>query len=443
MSEQTSRSLKQKLSGLFQVEPHEVAAVIIGQLMFLCLFTGYFMLRPVRDTMGITGGVHNLQWLFTATFVSTLIVLPIFGWMASVITRRTLMPWLYSVCAIIFVGFAAIFYNDPENVSAARCFYVWLSVFNLAAVSLAWSVLADIMVVSQAKRIFALIASGASAGGLLGPLTGTVLVGFAGNEGLLIVFAILILMSASCGFWLHRWRDRHPIEEEKDQSTDKKQQHKSIGGNPFAGAIETFKSPYLISISIFVLLMASVSTFLYFEQARLVADLFPDKTRQTQVFGIIDMIVQGSTLFIQIFLTGWIAKRFGVGILLVAIPCVMVVGFAALAIAPLFFVFVAVMVARRVGQYALGRPGREMLYTVLPTEQKYKAKNFVDTVVYRGGDALSGWLKRIIDMVGENPAVAMFIGAGIATSWAVCGFFLGRKQADLEDSPYVHKAEKT
>ena len=133
--------------------------------------------------------------------------------------------------------------------------------------------------------------------------------------------------------------------------------------------------------------MASVSTFLYFEQARLVADLFPDKIRQTQVFGIIDMIVQGSTLFIQIFLTGWIAKRFGVGILLVAIPCVMVVGFAALAIAPLFFVFVAVMVARRVGQYALVRPGREMLYTVLPTEQKYKAKNFVDTVVYQIGRA--------------------------------------------------------
>jgi AAA family ATP:ADP antiporter len=417
------------MAKLFNVEEREVPAVVAGLLMFLLLFTAYFMLRPVRETMGVAGGVRNLQWLFTATFVATLAVLPVFGWLASRLPRRTLLPWLYGGCALVLVGFAVGLQVAADDVWIARAFYIWLSVFNLFAISLAWSVLADVFVPGQARRTFALIASGASVGGLVGPILGAVLVGPIGHAGLLAVSAVLLLASAAAAAWLHRWRDANPVAVAGQEEASRR---RPLGGNPFAGAMETLRSPYLLGITAFVLLLASVSTFLYFEQARLVAELFPDRTRQTQVFGTIDAVVQALSLVIQVFVTGHLAKRLGVGVLLVSVPVAMALGFLALAAAPVFAVFVVVMVIRRVGEYALVRPGREMLYAVVPTEQKYKAKNFIDTVVYRGGDAVSGWVKRAIDVVSDSPAVAMIFGAVLAVCWGLCGFFLGRREQTLE-----------
>lgn len=419
-----------RIARLFNVEPHEAPAVVAGLAMFFLLFTSYFMLRPVRETMGIAGGVKNLQWLFTGTFVATLIVLPVFGWLASKLPRRTLLPWLYAGCAVLLAGFAVSFRLDPDNLWVARGFYIWLSVFNLVAISLAWSVLADVLRAPQAKRTFALIASGASIGGLTGPVAGAVLVGPLGHAGLLMISAMLLLASAAAAAALHRWRDAHPIQD-GDGDTSRSE---PLGGNPFEGATETLRSPYLVGITIFVLLLASINTFLYFEQARLVAEYFPDRAAQTRVFGMIDAVVQALSLIIQAFFTGQVAKRLGVGVLLVSVPAAMVLGFLALAMAPVFAVFVVVMVMRRVGEYALVRPGREMLYTVVPPAQKYKAKNFIDTVVYRGGDAVSGWVKRGIDVVSENPAVAMIFAAVLAACWGVCGYFLGRREQALEGS---------
>src|SRR5690606_19418837 len=387
MSVSSSQPTPGAVAKLFNVEQREVPAVVAGLLMFFLLFTSYFMLRPVRETMGVAGGVRNLQWLFTATFVATLVVLPVFGWLASRLPRRTLLPWLYGGCALVLGGFAAGLQAAPQDIWIARAFYIWLSVFNLFAISLAWSVLADVLVPGQARRTFALIASGASIGGLAGPILGAVLVGPMGHAGLLAMAAMLLLGSAAGAAWLHRWRDADPATA---TGQDEAARRKPLGGNPFAGATETLRSPYLLGITGFVLLLASINTFLYFEQARLVAEYFPDRTTQTQVFGAIDAAVQALSLFIQAFVTGRLAKRLGVGVLLVSVPVAMAVGFVALAAAPLFAVFVVVMVIRRVGEYALVRPGREMLYAVLPAEQKYKAKNFIDTVVYRGGDAVSG-----------------------------------------------------
>lgn len=420
------------MARLFNVEQREVPAVVAGLLMFFLLFTSYFMLRPVRETMGVAGGVRNLQWLFTATFVATLVVLPVFGWLASRLPRRTLLPWLYGGCALVLGGFAAGLQAAPQDIWIARAFYIWLSVFNLFAISLAWSVLADVLVPGQARRTFALIASGASIGGLAGPILGAVLVGPLGHAGLLAMSAALLLGSAAAAAWLHRWRDAHPAMA---AGQDEAARRKPLGGNPFAGATETLRSPYLLGITAFVLLLASINTFLYFEQARLVAEYFPDRTTQTQVFGAIDAAVQALSLFIQAFITGRLARRLGVGVLLVSVPVAMAVGFIALAIAPLFAVFVVVMVIRRVGEYALVRPGREMLYAVVPAEQKYKAKNFIDTVVYRGGDAVSGWIKRAIDVVSDSPAAAMIFGAVLAVCWGLCGFFLGRREQALEERP--------
>jgi AAA family ATP:ADP antiporter len=417
------------IARVFNVVPHEAPAVAAGLAMFFLLFTGYFMLRPIRETMGVAGGVDNLQWLFTGTFIATLAVLPPFGWLASKVSRRRIVPWVFGLVVASLLGFGLAMLARPDGVWLARGFYIWVSVINLLMISLAWSVLADVLASSEAKRLFALIASGASLGGLTGPLLTTLLVKPLGHGGLMMLSALLIAASGATALWLHRWRDRHPLPAGASAAEQRRQ---PLGGNPFAGATDVFRSPYLLGIALFVMLLATVTTFLYFEQARLVDELFPDKERQTQVFGLIDTVVQGLAILSQLFITGRLAQRLGVGVLLVAVPVVMAAGFLWLALAPTFAVFVVVMVVRRAGEYAFVRPGREMLYTVVPPEQKYKAKNFIDTVVYRGGDALSGWVKRALDVLAEHPSLAMFIGAGIAMAWAFTGLSLGRQQRGRE-----------
>lgn len=412
---------------LLNVEERETGAVIAGLLLFFLLFAGYFMLRPVRETMGVAGGVDNLQWLFTGTFVATLAALPLFGWLASKVARRRILPWTYGFFVSNLLAFAAAFQVQPDNLWFARSFYIWLSVFNMLSISLAWSVLVDVFATGQAKRLFALMAGGASLGGLTGPILGTLLVQPIGHAGLLVLSAAMLAGSVFAANYLQRWRDRHPQPREETAA-----RRKPLGGNPFAGATAVFKSPYLIAIAVFVVLLSSVTTFLYFEQARLVAETFSDKTRQTQVFGTIDTVVQSLAILTQVFLTGRVAQKLGVGVLLVAVPVIVAAGFVWLAMAPTFAVFVVVMVVRRAGEYAFVRPGREMLYTVVPAEAKYKAKNFIDTVVYRGGDAISAWVKRGLDLVADHPAMAMLIGAGIALVWAFTGGLLGRWQREKE-----------
>jgi len=418
------------LQRLFNLRPGEAPAVADGLLMFFLLFTSYFMLRPVRETMGVAGGVDNLQWLFTGTFVATLAALPLFGWVASKVSRRRIVPWVYGFFALNLLGFAAALWLRPDSVWAGRVFYIWLSVFNLMAISLAWSVLADLFAGEQARRLFAMIAGGASLGGLAGPVLGALLVAPLGHGGLLLLAAALLAASAWSAMRLHRWRDSHLPEGAARQGNAGRR--RSLGGNPFAGVSEVLRSPYLLGIALFVVLLASVSTFLYFEQARMVAEHFPDRARQTQVFGLIDAVVQSLAILTQVFLTGRIAQRLGIGVLLMAVPLLLAAGFLWLALSPVFAVFVVVMVARRAGEYALVRPGREMLYTVLPVEEKYKAKNFNDTVVYRGGDALSGWVKRGVDLIADQPALALCIGAGIALAWAGVGLWLARWHRRLE-----------
>ncbi len=401
----------------------EAAAVLAGGALFFCVFTGYFMLRPVRETMGVAGGVDNLQWLFTGTFLATLVATPLFGWIASKVSRRTILAWTYGFFTLNLLAFAAALAARPDDLAVARTFYIWLSVFNLLTISLAWSTLADVFATHQAKRLFALMAGGASLGGLVGPILGTTLVAPLGHAGLLVLSAAFLAIAIAVAAALHRWRDRQPAAT---SPADGEERSRALGGNPFAGATAVFRSPYLLAIGVFVILLATANTFLYFEQARLVAEHFPDRTRQTQVFGLIDTIVQALAILTQVFLTGRIARRLGVGVLIVAVPLVVAGGFLWLALAPVFGVFVVVMVVRRAGEYAFVRPGREMLYTVVAPEQKYKAKNFIDTVFYRGGDAISGWVKRGLDLLGEHPSLAMGIGAMLALAWAVTGGWLAR-----------------
>lgn len=419
--------LATRLSRWFNVREQEAPAVAASVLMFFLLFAGYFMLRPVRETMGVAGGVQQLQWLFTGTFVATVLALPLFGWLASVVRRRRIQAWTYGFFTINLLAFAAALALRPDNPWVARAFYIWLSVFNLLAVSLAWSVLADVFSSDQAKRLFALMASGSSLGGLAGPVLGTLLVASIGHAGLLLLAAAMLAGSALAGATLLRWRERHPLAADEARARSR-----PLGGNPLAGVTDVLRSPYLLGIALFVVLLATASTFLYFEQARLVAATFPDRVRQTQVFGLLDIVAQSLALLTQFFLAGRIAQRLGVGVLLVAVPLVIAAGFLWLAFAPVFAVLAVVIVARRAGEYALVRPGREMLYTVLTPQQKYKAKNFLDTVVYRGGDAISGWVKYGVDLLAGQPGVAMLLGGVLALAWAGNAALLARSYRRLE-----------
>jgi AAA family ATP:ADP antiporter len=422
--------MRRWLTRLFNLHEEEVAPVAAGFLLFFLLFAGYFMLRPVRETMGITGGVDNLQWLFTGTFFATLAAMPLFGWVAARVQRRRILYWVFGFFAANLVVFAFGFLARPDDVWLARTFYIWLSVFNMIAISVAWSVLVDLFAVAQAKRLFALMAAGASAGGLVGPLLGVALVRPIGHAGLLFLSAALLLAAAFSARTVQRWRDARPLHPEQIAL-----RRRALGGSPLAGAADVLRSPFMLGIALFVVLLASVTTFLYFEQARLVEAAFPDKTRQTQVFGTIDAVVQAIAILTQLFLTGRIAQRLGIGVLLVAVPLAAAAGFLWLALAPTFAVFVVVMVIRRAGEYAFVRPGREMLWTAVSDSAKYKAKNFVDTVVYRGADAVSSWVKAGVDMLASQPAIAMLIGAGIALAWAANGKALAGAHRRVAEKP--------
>jgi ATP:ADP antiporter, AAA family len=420
-SERSAHGPRRGISRLIVAEPHEVPAVLGGFLLFFLLFASYFMLRPVRETFGIAGGVDNLQWLYLGTFLSTLVVVPIWGALAKTVQRRRLLPITYIFSAAVMAGFSFGLMTDPDNVWIARAFYIWLSVFNLFVISIAWSLMADVFNADQGHRLFGQIAAGASLGGLAGPMLSGLLVDPLGHSGLLLLSTGLLLATLFAAHYLIGWRERHGRPEDAGNPPEAR-----IGGSIWAGLGLILRSPYLLGISAFVLLLTSVSTFLYFEQARVVEATFPDSTAQTQVFSAIDFTVQSLTIFIQIFVTGRLTRRLGVTVLLTAVPVTMLFGFGLLALVATFPVLVFVMIVRRVGEYALVRPGREMLFTNVDAETKYKAKNAIDTFVYRGGDVVAAWANVGIVAIGTAAAAAI-VGVFVSAAWAVVGWSLGRR----------------
>jgi len=414
-------SLRQRAARALGIHEDEIAPAACGFAFFFFLFCGYFMLRPIRETMGIQAGVNQLQWLFTATFVATLAVVPLFGWLSARVPRATLLTWVYSLFALTMAGFAALLYLRPDSVWAARAFYVWLSVFNLFVVSIAWSLMADVFRMESAKRLFALIAAGASAGGLCGPLLGALLAGALGPAGLLLLSALLLTATLPLKQRLLRWRTETRMEIGPEDM------QQPIQGAILAGISRIFRSRFLLGISLLVILLATLNTFLYMEQARLVADTFPTTAERLRVFSALDFTVQTLALLSQLFLSGRIAARLGLRFLLTAVPLAVGVSFLALAAFPVFAVLAAAMILRRAGEYALIRPGREMLFTAVPAEDKYKTKSVIDTVVYRGGDAASGWVKTGVDTLGYGAVLIALLGAAVALAAAAVGYGLGAK----------------
>lgn len=410
-----------------KVEPRELAAVAAAFFLYFFVLGSYFMVRPVRETIASMLGAEEVAdlWLWTATFSIALV--PIWGWLIGTFRRKVLLPSIYGAVAVILVILGIAMSGGAEvDHTFGKFFYVWISVLNLMLVSIFWAFLLEMFSREQTKRLFGLMAAGGTLGALVGPFVTRLVAEPLGDSGILFLGAAGFVGAIVCQLILiNIWQPIGPTAASEDVK------NRGVGGNPFAGITIVLKSPYLLGIALFVVLLSAANTILYFEQLRLVAETFPDRAARTEVFATIDVVVQSLTILSQLFLTGRIASKLGVRSLLIIVPVAMVIGFIALAAVNIFAVFVVVFVARRWGEYAFVRPGREMLFSNLDTESKYKAKSFIDVPVYRAADYVGAQAKTAVDVVTASPVASLIAGAALAAAWGAVGWHLGRKHDDV------------
>jgi AAA family ATP:ADP antiporter len=422
--------MSQLLRRLVILQPGEAPVLLASFATLLCVFSSYTILRPVRDALGITSGLENIPYLFWGVFVVMLLLQPLYGWLTSRFPRSVFLPWVYGFFAANLLIFWVWFRVQADHLWIARAYFVWVSVFNLFVVAAFWSLMADVFTREQAGRMFGFIWAGASTGGLIGPLIDRKLAVPIGAINLLPLSAGLLLVSLLFMALVIRWQRRQAAQQPAGAMPDSVTAPRAdgaVGGGMFAAFVQVVRSPYLLGIAAFVLLMTWVSTFLYLEQQAFVARAFSNADERTRFFAGIDFYVQAASLTIQFLLFGRLFKRFGMRALLASVPLIMTVGYALLALAPVFMVLVLVYAVRRVADYAITRPCRDSLFTVVSREEKYQAKSLIDTFAYRGGDALSGSLyKGLTGGFGAGPAAIGWLGAGIATVWTVLALALGR-----------------
>lgn len=410
---------------LFSLRQGEFKILALSFAFIFAIFSSYSLLRPVRDALGLSGGDDGLKWLFLGTFVACILSALVLMWLSTRIKRRFYMDFVlvfFGLNLLIFyVAMLVIIKDSAEFVWLCRVFYVWVSVFNLFAFSSAWSLLSDIFSKEASQRLFGIIAAGASLGSIAGSASVKFFINHIGVSN--IIFASMILLSLALVLKNAMIAELKRFESLKSLARF----DKTIGAkNPFVGFSLIVKSRYLLVICVFVLLLTAVSTFLYMEQTRIIKELFLTPEARSVAFANIDLIVQSLSLFIQIFLTAKIARFFSLSALLGIVGFVVGVGFVVLAFThPAFLPFIIVMCIRRVGEYALVKPAREMLFVPLSSDEKYKVKSFIDTVVYRGGDALSAQVESALFSTGIS--VVLLSGGFISFVWGFLGIFLGKK----------------
>ena len=420
------------LQKVFSLKDGEFKLLALSFAFIFALFSSYSLLRPVRDALGLSGGESNLKWLFLATFIACIIASLALMWLSTRVKRRFYIDFVlvfFGLNLLAFYGaMRGIASDSAEFIWLCRIFYVWVSVFNLFTFSSAWSLLSDIFSKEASQRLFGIIAAGASLGSIAGAASVKFLVAHIGTSN--IIFASMILLGIALVLKYAMIAELSRFESAQSLARF----DKTIGAkNPFIGFSLIIKSRYLLALCAFVLLLTSVSTFLYMEQARIIKELFPTREARVAAFANIDLIVQSSALFIQIFLTAKIAQFFKLTTMLGALGFVIGFGFIVLAFThPAFLPFVIVMSLRRVGEYALVKPAREMLFVPLSSDEKYKVKNFLDAVVYRGGDALSAQVEGIFASIGIM--VVLLVGAGISFVWGILGVLLGREYQKKNES---------
>ena len=417
------------LARLIDVQPGEGRALAWAWAYIFSILAAYYVLRPIRDQMGVAGGIENLPWLFTATLVGMLCLNLPFAYLVKRMPRARFVPITYRFFAANILAFALVLYLAPPdwNIWIGRVFFVWLSIFNLFVVSIFWATIVDVFSNEQGRRLFGFIAAGATLGAIAGSATTAILAKNVPTWGLMLCAVVLLEAAVFCMRGLAALSSQ--LHEVPGSSTTQKgDPDRTIGGSVLAGVTRTFASPYLLNISLFLLLFSVTSTFLYFEQAGIAKHSFPDRGAQTAFFASVDLAVNVLTLGVQLFLTGRIVSRLGVALTLAILPAFSILGFAALAIWPTIGVIVAFQVLRRAGNYAIARPIREVLFTVVPREDRYKAKSFIDTVVYRLGDQIGAWSFTGIQGLGLGSTGIAGAAIPLSAAWLLNSLWLGRAQ---------------
>lgn len=369
------------LRRVVRIEPGEAAAALTSFAMFFALLSAYYVIRPVRDEMGVAIGKNALPDLFTIVFFAMLALVPAFGFVATRLPRRIVLPSLYIFFALNLAGFWLLLRGESPATWAAPTFFVWASIFNLFVVSLFWSLMSEMWSNTEAKRLYGFISAGGTAGALAGPVITQALVRFVAPVNLLVVSAVLLTVSAFASMYLRRVKVS-PVGHASEPA----------GGGILDGALKVLTTPFFARIAAFIFLANVVGTFFYLEQSRLVGAAIPDSAERVKFFSERDLIVSIATLAIELFGTARVLSRFGVSAALLALPLMAAAGVTLLAFDQTLWAVAAVMVGERVIAFSLANPGIKVIYTLTAPDEKYKVQNFIDTAVYRGGDAASGWI---------------------------------------------------
>jgi AAA family ATP:ADP antiporter len=396
--------------------PAERQAALWSFAYFFALLAAYYVLRPLRDQMAIAGDTKALPWLFTATFATLLIAQPLYGALVARLPRSRFVALVYQFFVANLAVFWLLLTFGIAPVLVARVFFVWVSVFNLFAVAVFWSFMADLFNSEQGKRLFGFIGAGGTAGGLLGPVITIALSLPLGPANLLIVAIVFLELAVYCV-----WR----LERSTEAAQGPQRDERRVGGSAFAALPELIRSPYLLGVGAWVSLLSFGATILYLAQAHVVAAAVHGAGAQTRIFASIDLAVGLLTLATQVFATGKFIERFGTGVAAGALPAVYIVGFAALAVSPGLAVVLIFQVTQRWVNFAIANPARQVFFTVVAREEKYKAKNLIDVVIYRGSDALSGWMFDSLQAVGLKLGAIALCALPVCAAWLALSARLG------------------
>jgi AAA family ATP:ADP antiporter len=432
----------------------EGPSLFISGLYYFLLLCAYYIIRPIRDDMGAAGGVENLAWLFSGTLAGMMLLHPIYTAMVARMPRRRFIALVYRFFIAQLILFYAAFQvlDGISEVWAGRIFFIWTSVFNLFVVSVFWSLVNDVFRPSQSKRLFGVIAVGGTAGALSGSTITSFLAAGLGPVTLLLASALLLEVAARVSRYLSDQENQLAVAALADEALGRdrdlkgsaipnaeavhlqvaQKQTEVIGGGVLEGMIHVLRSPYLLGIAVLMLMFTIVSTYLYFQQIAIVNEAFgDDRVGRTQLFANRDLIVNAITLVVQIFLTGRILRWLGIGLSLALLPVISFIGFGMLAVAPVLLVVISFDIIRRAGNFAIQRPARESLYTVVSRTDKYKAKNFNDTFVYRVGDQLGAWSYTAMAWFGMGLSSLALTMLPVSILWFFLALWLGKRYQDM------------
>ena len=421
MQKSSNNPIYKLLRIVSNIEGHEIKAVVGSFLFVIVLMTAYYILRPVRDAMASDWTDAEVSWLWTLNFFISTAVVAVYGVLVSRFRLRLLVPSIYAIFALTFLSFYALISTMADRTLVDKSFYVWVSVFSLFHISVFWSFMSDLFSKEQAGRLFGIIAAGASVGGLVGPSIPSFFSASLGTDNLMLLASAMLLVPIPIIFYLQSLKSS---DLQNDSLAAQTPQIK-IGGNPFAGFKLFFSNPYLLAIGLFIFLYTGISSFVYFELKNLLSDL--SRAERTAVWAQMDLAVNILSIAVGLFATGRIIGKFGMPVTIALIPVLICAGLIIVAVSPFLGAVVALQVIRRAGNYAVTRPAREVLFTRVDREARFKAKPVIDIVAYRGGDMLMAWFfTGLTQGLGLGLAAVAAVGAGIAALWSIVGIYLGR-----------------